>query len=134
VLPLLRQEHVVGVINIDMLGAVNDSPGLVGVLVKVGKWMQVALSIELLPLLGGSVFSHDNWGRHIILELAPFWGFLSEDMSEAYLTIKTPLSHVPIGAVRLFRRPFCGKKIPQRVKNSGGETGQAIHFSALGEG
>lgn len=67
---------VVCVIDVDMFGAVNDSPGLFRVLVKVGKGVQVTLGVELLPLLGRSVFSHDNCGRRIV-RARPDGGFVS---------------------------------------------------------
>ena len=43
---------VVGVIDVDMLGAVNDSPRLTRVLVKVGKGVQVALGRRALAIAG----------------------------------------------------------------------------------
>ena len=76
-------------------------PGLLCVLVKVGKRMQVALGVELLPLLGSSVFSHEEsrlpycWSSPLGLGASSTGGGLIG----VYLATETLLAQVPKGVV-----------------------------------
>jgi hypothetical protein len=56
----IEKLRAISVIDINMFSAINNSTRFLDITIKVGKGMQVIISIKFLPLLGCSAAAHNG--------------------------------------------------------------------------